>query len=439
MLHRGWVARFGVFALWVLLAGCGEENSRDKDGQNTQDPSVEEPATQEPAVQEPTVQEPAVETPEPSEGEESLAQSLGMTQYSGKIDPIEESRDGNETTYTFDPEQGPVCMRGEPYRVGVRETDSEDLVIFLQGGGACWSAFCLAVTTAPAGVPHVEILHPENAANPVADWNVVYLPYCDGSFFAGDAAYNDNLNNKGLREHRGMANLTAALEVAQQRFANPKRILLAGSSGGAYGLLFGAPLTRHYFPDAELIIMADSGIGLARDGDPAYTEVILEEFRLHRFLPEDCTDCLKDGHLSGFLDYFLTRDRNARVGFFSSWFDGVIATIFLQIPPEQFARAIENGTNSLYEKHPNRFRRFIVDGIQHTTLLGDPSGIIGTDLGSVELPPEALDELLGGSLMLGGLENTAIGELTMAVWLRALIEHDLETWVDIQQERTEAP
>ena len=60
---------------------------------------------------------------------------MGLTRYKGTITPIETAsdRETGTTTYTFDPEEGPQCMRGDPFLTGIRTTDSEDLVIFLQG------------------------------------------------------------------------------------------------------------------------------------------------------------------------------------------------------------------------------------------------------------------------------------------------------------------
>ena len=58
-------------------------------------------------------------------------------------------------------------------------------MIFLQGGGACWADFCSAFEETNS-LPPAEILNPSLQGNPVADWDVVYLPYCDGSLFAGD-------------------------------------------------------------------------------------------------------------------------------------------------------------------------------------------------------------------------------------------------------------
>ena len=363
--------------------------------------------------------------------EASIAEQLGITSYVGKINPTQESTDGDVTTYVFDPQEGPVCMRGAPFRTSVRDLPGQDdLVIFLQGGGACWSEFCLAVTAAPPGVPEMDILNTSLPENPTRSWDVLYLPYCDGSFFAGDAEHDDNLNGNGKRQHRGLANLTGALEVAALRFPEARRILLAGSSGGAYGLLLGAPLVRHYFPEAELIVMADSGIGLARQDDDGFLQTILTEFNLERFLPPDCPSCTAGGHMTGVVSWFLDRDENSRVALFSSWYDSVLANTFLKVPPAAFADALLAQTDALHERHPDRFRRFIVDGVQHTCLLANATGIIGEDINAVELPPDALSSLLGGGLEIGGLGTTIIDDMTVGEWLEAFIANDREAWSD---------
>jgi hypothetical protein len=364
----------------------------------------------------------------------SIAEQLGILVYDNATTPIVESEDGAVTTYTWAIEDGPRCMRGEPYRASVRDTDSDDLVIFLQGGGACWSDFCLAVNAAPAGIPNVDILDSTLEENPVADWDAVYLPYCDGSFFAGDTAIDDDLNGKGTRHHRGLANLSAAVDVAAERFPSPERILLAGSSGGAYGLLLAAPLVRHHYPDAELILMFDSGIGLARSGDPSFIQLPVDEFGLGDFIPDDCDGCITSGHLTALVSWYLERDDNVRAGFYSSWRDSVLAGTFLRVDAADFAESVLVETGAVHEAFPDRFRRFIAAGTQHTSLLGDPTGIIGSRLDAVELPEGAIDSLLGGDLVIEGLAATRIGDIDMATWLGALVDGDTDVWVDLVEE-----
>lgn len=377
---------------------------------------------------------------EPAEDEmvagPSVAEQLGLDTYLGVAEAEIESEDENSTVYGFAEDAGPLCLRGEPYRVSVRDTASEDLIIFLQGGGACWSEFCLAVTKARSGIPSVDILDDSLEVNPLSGWDIVYLPYCDGSFFAGDNDLDDDGDGTADRYHRGLHNLSAALTIAKDRFPAPRRIVLAGSSGGAYGTLLGTPLVRHVFPDAELYVIADSGMGLGRPGDDAYVETILDEFNLARFLPEDCPECLRNGHLTGLIGWFMARDEGVRVALFSSWYDSVLGDIFLDIEPASFRDAVASESGQLAEAYPDRLRRFVVDGRVHTALLGDATGVIGDDISAVEVPPDFINNL--SSIELGGLESTAIDDTTFASWIGAMVDGE-SGWVDLAEEASDPP
>jgi len=90
---------------------------------------------------------------------------------------------------------------------------------------------CLAFDTAWSGVPTSGILNTTLDENPFADWNVGYVPYCDGSLFAGDIEIDED---DGVidRYHRGLLNLSAALDTIQKEFPSPDRIVMTGMSAG---------------------------------------------------------------------------------------------------------------------------------------------------------------------------------------------------------------
>lgn len=356
------------------------------------------------------------------------AEALGLTLYLGTIAPAETATDGDETVWTFDPDDGPMCLRGAPFRASLRTTGHPDLVIFLQGGGACWSAFCLAVREAPAGVPTIDLLNPEIAENPVAEWNALYLPYCDGSLFVGDRDHDDSGDGQPDRFHRGLHNLSAALDAAARAQPEPRRILLAGASAGGYGTVLAALLVRHVWPDSELIVMNDSGAGIAMDGEPDFLLQLLDEFNATRFIPDECTGCLDDGHIVPLVAWTLDRIPDLRIGVFSGLQDSVLAGIFLDVPPEDYQHALLRETDAVHAAHPDRYRRFFIEGRMHTTLIGDPSGIIGTNLGAVELPPGIGTRL--ASISLGRLATTVDHEQRpISRWLQALIDN-AEDWTD---------
>lgn len=292
----------------------------------------------------------------------------GVTQYFGAASPSKETTDADGvTTYEFDPADGPMCLRGTPFRMATRDMGSDNLFIYLQGGGACWSTLCMATESAGSGIPGEMILDPDEELNPVRDWNVVYLPYCDGSVHSGDAEYPEE---DPPRYHHGLRNVSAALDVATSLFPNPARVFLAGSSAGGYGTILGAVLVRLLYPDADLAVWNDAGVGLGRPGEQEWIEGILEEWNVLRFLPDSCEDCTARGHFTPFIAWGMERDTQVRTGVFSSYQDVVIADTFLQIGGAAFEEALVDETGRIHDAYPDRYERFFIDGIQHTTAFG---------------------------------------------------------------------
>src|SRR5512143_1122687 len=103
----------------------------------------------------------------------------GLTRYLGVAQPaLSMNLSSGDTVYEFAPSDGPVCLHGGAFRAAVRHSGSDDLVIYLQGGGVCSSAICLVTfsdteSIFATGVPAAGILRATLATNPVRDWNVV--------------------------------------------------------------------------------------------------------------------------------------------------------------------------------------------------------------------------------------------------------------------------
>ena len=367
--------------------------------------------------------------PEGSVG--AIAEAQGLTRYLGAARPAETTASGDYTTYTFDPADGPVCMRGDPYRTTLQDRGSEDLLIFLQGGGACWSQFCLAVTAAPPRIPGTGLLR-DHEDNPLRDWNVLYLPYCDGSLFAGDVEVDEDGDGEGDRLHRGLANLSAALTMGYQHYPAPRRIVLAGSSGGGFGTILAAFVVRFLYPDVPLMVINDAGVGVARGDDPSFVATIIDDFGARDFIPADCAGCTEDGHITDLVDYLLDHDDDVRVAAISSWNDAVISEVFLMTTREAFADSLEAETGALHAAHPDRYQRFIYSGWAHTALLGDVSGIIGSDISAVELPE---DSSVLGSVQLERIETATVDGVVLRDWLTAMRDGDDARWVDLTAAR----
>ena len=315
----------------------------------------------------PPVQLPQPEPePEPEPVPFEVLYEQGVDQYLGEYTPMTSETIDGVVQHTFGAGDGPLCLLGDEYTMATREGTAGDLMIFLEGGGACSSLFCQATSTAAPGIPLRGILDPAFANNPAADYNVAYLPYCDGSVFSGDAEYDTDDDGTIDRYHRGLKNLSASLDVIVSAFPAPTRILLTGNSAGGYGTDYMLPLVRKQYPDTPIDLVNDSGVGIAT---PGFVEFLGEEWNSLRFIPEDCDDCIgEDGHTTGYHIFQLNEDPNLRMGFMSTKQDFVIADVFVGIGGEAFEEALIEEMAELEAAHPERFRSLIADGNSHTFL-----------------------------------------------------------------------
>lgn len=295
----------------------------------------------------------------------------GADRYLGEYSPAMSSQDGNETAYTFGAGDGPLCLDGSAYTMTVRDTGAAELVIFLEGGGACWSTFCSANETAAAGVPSNGILNAELAGNPLAAANVAYFPYCDGSLFTGDVD-NDFAIRDGIEYQRGLKNLSAGLDVVANSFAAPSRIVLAGNSGGGFGTIFALPLVRKLYPYTPIEIINDSGLGFGIGGDPGFQAMLIDEWKSAALFPDSaCPECIANGHLTEYFRWQFSEDPNFRLAMLTSKQDLVIGTFFLGVGGPTFESYVESELPTIESYGGGRMRSWITDGSAHTFIQRD--------------------------------------------------------------------
>ena len=312
--------------------------------------------------------------PMPAEPDLAALRGSGLDKYLGAARPITEEKLPDESHFGFDVADGPACLRGAAYAMGIRQRDSENLLIYLQGGGACSSAVCKANETANPKLPHSGLLNPDDNDNPVADWNVVYVPYCDGSLLLGDSDLPEQ-----NRIHHGLRNLTAALEVGVIKLPKPRRILLAGASAGGYGTIWGSSLVRLLYPEASLYVLNDAGIGIGDPDHPEARRASMLEWNSAQFVPASCSACQDSAHLTPWMIWNMQHDPGLKLALFSAYQDSVISGTFLMMEPSAFERALREQTEQVVSAAPERAKRFLIKGSQHTigsihtTHVGDES------------------------------------------------------------------
>lgn len=180
---------------------------------------------------------------------------------------------------TIHPGGETTCATGTPFNFHVRRAAGEHLLIFFNGGGACWSAETCDVTGRSGGQPTYRafataeagndprtldgVFALDNPDNPLRDWSQVFVSYCSGDVHLGtaDAEYQRPDGSRFTIRHRGRANALAALDWVFEQFPAPQRILVAGGSAGALASPVMAALVAHHYREAEVIQFAGGGGG----------------------------------------------------------------------------------------------------------------------------------------------------------------------------------
>jgi hypothetical protein len=271
-----------------------------------------------------------------------------------------------------------VCGNGEPTGIGVNlTTRSSDVVIYLQGGGACWNGeTCIDlgaaanITTGYGADRFVQeplLAGPAfDRANPSSPWrdaSFAFVPYCTGDLHAGDAVRTYLWQTTSLTvHHAGHGNLAAYLRRLAPTFPGARRVYLAGSSAGGYGAQLELQAVAAAFPDAEVHLLAD-GAQLVPPHDPALWSAWLATWRLS--LPPGCADCAtQPGALVSFLS---TAHPASRLALLAATQDAVLSG-YLGYPADgSFAVATRALLTDRYDPTPNA-RYYALASTQHTML-----------------------------------------------------------------------
>jgi hypothetical protein len=175
----------------------------------------------------------------------------------------------------------------------------------------------------------------------------------------------------------GLANLSAVVDVAKKAFPHPKRILLAGTSGGGYGTLSGTALVGLAYPDTQIDVFNDAGLGLSNLNDPNMLATVKRDWKFDQYLPPSCSECA--AVQTALISWGLAANPTMHVAGFSSYGDGIIGGVFLMLMPPDFKKLLLEQTDKVHSQFPTRFERFFIDGTQHTVLL-TPAGMgVGYD------------------------------------------------------------
>jgi hypothetical protein len=269
--------------------------------------------------------------------------------------------------------EGTRCALGSPYSFFHREgTDPAKLLIYFQGGGACWNwvscsgMFDPSVDDDELG-DYAGIFDAGNPENPFREFAIVFIPYCTGDVHVGDTlrSYGDDPDAAPVA-HRGYRNVTAVLDRLSAWDRQPDTVVVVGASAGAYGALFHAPAVARRFPRARIVMIGDSGVPLLHD-PPAVLETwngISSLRRIWKHEPSDnaASHPLREAYRQAALEG--SRLRTAQI---TSNHDAIQGAFYLISGSHEWRTA----TYALLEEARRidpTFRSFLVEGADHGLL-----------------------------------------------------------------------
>jgi cysteine-rich repeat protein len=169
-------------------------------------------------------------------------------------------------TWQFVEVPGTKCIDGLPAGFSINHNPaSTKLFIYMEGGGACFNQFCESLFTRSSNQPsNGGVFDRTNQANPVRDWSWVYIPYCTGDVYGGQA---ETMLAGKLRHFYGYSNHTAFLERLVPSFTIDQ-VVLSGASAGGFGAVVNFAQTQRAYGDVPVVLIDDSGPPLSADVFP---------------------------------------------------------------------------------------------------------------------------------------------------------------------------
>jgi hypothetical protein len=326
-------------------------------------------------------------TTRPPAGPSAMASSGGWQ----RIQPQPVTTNGKRYTPTCSDAPGSKPGYAYFYRRGT----APGLVVFFNGGGACWNA---ATCSKPrlagdratfsgdndqdaSGVYKAELLPGDgparmggifdlnNRQNPVRHWSMLFVPYCTGDVHSGSntATYIDPATGTPFTiQHRGWDNMQVIMSWMRTHVPEPSRLLVSGSSAGAYGAASHYASLRALYPNARATFLGDSGQGVT---NPAFEQARNKNWNYQLpvkvFGPN--AQQTPDAEVVSKLAMFFANDRFAQ---FSTIHDSVQTAFFAQMGTAQACAA---WTNKMLEEltvrqQASNFRSYIAAGNTHTIL-----------------------------------------------------------------------
>jgi hypothetical protein len=296
---------------------------------------------------------------------------------------------GPANTWTFIPITGTQCGDGTSTGVGVNISPvagNKDLVIFFEGGGACWDkptcadgdflgvkefknkalspmyvmngyhaadlakqfnldagpdasdAAAELPLKKPFGHPDWTVIDVFNRSlpattNPYRDANWVIIPYCTGDVHVGDSVQTwADAGTHPQMFYKGAKNFLADLPSIAASFSDATHVTVMGMSAGGFGATAHAWRIINAFPSARVDVVSDSGPLFNQNNGHDHIKNALNVWNVADagVAPPDCPECLTD--LRNTYKYFSDHYPSSRLALLSWDADDVISIMHDELP-----------------------------------------------------------------------------------------------------------
>jgi hypothetical protein len=283
------------------------------------------------------------------------------------------------------------CRDGSTAGVAVSlESASKKVMIYIEGGGACFdSTTCLinpANTSSQKAQKTAGVFDRTNSANPVKDWNFVYVPYCTGDIGAGANPNGTVSGVTGTQKFVGYLNMEAFLNRLVPTFPTATQVLLTGVSAGGFGAATDFVLVQRAFSGVKVALVDDSGPPMSSTYLPTCLQ---DKWRTtwgfdNSFLKDCGAACPNPSdYILDYAKFVGSHYSDRMAGLIESSTDGVISAFFgygmnnctgsllTPIPGATYTAALVDFRTAIKASDPN-FGTYYPNSSQHTWL-GDAS------------------------------------------------------------------
>ncbi len=292
------------------------------------------------------------------------------------------------------PIEGMKCRDNSDTGMGIRfHRSPKKLMIFLQGGGACFEPNTCETNPSNYNADNFEefkegfgqtaLFNISRSENPFQDWNMVYLPYCTGDVHVGNKENGSALGVDEPQQFVGHQNFKRVVDLLAPYFNNQQveEVAVVGLSAGAFGTLVNYIYAADAFSEAKVSLIDDSGPIMSDEEafDPCMQGGLTLLYNIP--LPQGFLGCCRPSYgLADIHTYLAERYPNGQFGL-SSYYEDQTIRYFLGFGQNCFsgaedlsAEVYRNALVNLREnvlKPTGKWSTFFVDGSSHVLMISD--------------------------------------------------------------------